>query len=177
MWLPILCILILTTPSGIVSASASQKSIPVISVCELLAARQQYNGQLVAVVAVEASTDEGVWLRGGTCPVHVQTENYIWPDNVVLEYDPSKPSAIPEGVKIDEKEILSKLTTLTKAQDLNISKDWVLVVGRVQAENHDVVRNIDGKLRGLGYGHGNGSPVALLYCQRDIRPIPVTRLK
>jgi hypothetical protein len=177
MWLPILCILILTTPSYSFSMSPSLKPIPVLTVCELLAAREQYNGQIVAAVAVESSTDEGIWLIGGTCPVRVQTEDYVWPNSIALRYNPSKPTAIPEGFNIDDKELQSKLALVTQSQGGDRKKDLVLVVGQVQAEKLAVVRYDSGEIRGAGYGHLNGSPVALHYCERDYRLLTASTVK
>jgi hypothetical protein len=108
--------------------------------------------------------------------VHVQTEEFIWPDIVVLTYDPSRSTVISDTLKIDDKEVQAKLASLTvsKAKD---RENLVLVVGRVEAGKLSIVRYDSGEIKGAGYGHLNAAPIALHYRKDDYHYISAGALK
>ena len=91
-----------------VNISTSEQPLKPITVCEALKNRKLYHGKMVAVIGLWSATDEGFWLVD-ECEQKIRTGDYIWSDDVSLEYDPSAPSAfkgeMPLDIVVAKKEI------------------------------------------------------------------------
>jgi hypothetical protein len=66
---------------------AAERQPALLSVCELIEHRNEYNGKIVAVRAMLEGTDEGMWLRAfNDCKYKLITRGVTWPNAISLEY-------------------------------------------------------------------------------------------
>jgi len=59
--------------------------IPVLTVCEILSQRMDYNGKLVSIRASIHSTGEGEWLDGKNCTGSITSDEYVWPSMIAVQ--------------------------------------------------------------------------------------------
>ena len=73
--------------SAALCAQVADHQIPVLSVCEVIEHRDEYNGKMVGIRGAVEATDEGIWLTAAAdCKYKLVTKGFIWPDMVSLEY-------------------------------------------------------------------------------------------
>jgi hypothetical protein len=74
----------------------ARESPPLLSVCELLIHRNEFNGKMVSVRGAIEGTNEGAWLRSSqSCKYKLVTRGITWPNVISLEY-PNNESPNPE---------------------------------------------------------------------------------
>ena len=157
-----------------VNISTSKQALKPISVCEALKNRKLYNGKMVVVIGLWSATDEGEWLVD-ECEQKIRTGDYVWSDDISLEYDPSAPSAfkgeMPLDIVVARKEIEEMKGRIKSRPD---KVEWAVVYGRF--ETHEELQTVvagDGKtVYGDGFGHLNGSPAQVVHKDKDIKFIP-----
>lgn len=90
-WVQIVIVRTLALSLGLSAALFAQSgkketsSLPILTVCEILASPLQYDGQLIRIRDVIRGTDEGAWFAGEQCPGVFVTEGYVWPALISLE--------------------------------------------------------------------------------------------
>src|ERR1700679_3073240 len=72
------------------SKTPVESQVPILTVCEILSQRMDYNGKLVSIRATIHSTDEGVWLDGKNCPGLVTGGEYAWPSMITAQTPDAK---------------------------------------------------------------------------------------
>jgi len=81
-----LTVLIMAAPFALgQTRTPAESQIPVLTVCEILSQRMDYNGKLVSIRASIHSTDEGVWLDGKNCPGLITSDQYAWPSMIAVQ--------------------------------------------------------------------------------------------
>lgn len=137
---------------------ASDRSIPLVTVCEILEHRAAYDGKVVGLIGRGTATDEGLWLSDD-CRVQIKSGDHVWPNLVVLKYDPSLPSLFRPGFKPDRSSVNKKIEAL-KARPSTDTRTWMLIYGRIETKEE--------LSRYGGYGHMSASPAQIIYRERDI---------
>ena len=157
-----------------VNISTSEQPLKPTTVCEALKNRKLYNGKMIAVIGLWSPTDEGFWIVD-ECVQKIRTGDYVWSDDISLEYDPSAPSAfrgeMPLDIVVTGKEIEEMKGRIKSRTD---KVEWAVVYGRFETrEELQTVVAGDGKtVYGAGFGHLNGSPARVVYKDKDIKFIP-----
>jgi hypothetical protein len=170
-----LILTMLAATTGIVAqTSIMEKPLVPVSVCEVLGNRGLYNGKKVAVIGRRSSTDEGSWVIGD-CGNEIKTGDYLWDNITYLEYDPSSPTAFPDGIRLDDAAVNKEIAELKRRMKPSKEKvEWVVVYGRVETQEElPTVVAGDGKsVFPAGYGHLNGAPAQVIYKAKDLIIIP-----
>ena len=154
-----------------VNIPASEQHLKPITVCEALKNRKLHNGEVVAVIGLWSATDEGFWIFD-ECEQKIRTGDYVWPDDISLEYDPSAPSAFKGEMPLDMAVAGEKIEEMKGRIKSRPDKvQWAVVYGRFEArEELQTVVASDGKtVRRVGFGHLGGSPAQVVYKDKDIK--------
>ena len=171
-----------------------------VTVCEILASPQQFNGRNVAVLGRLATTDEGWWLAEDDCGRKLVTDGHTWPNSIWLHCcykpapDPPTGSLVLDQTVLSEKLHRVRGTTKlrtekrwfgggrsiqdgkvvsTPASLRDVREDWAVAYGRVEAPS-ELRTEIggDGRLRGAGFGHLGAAPAQLVIKQKNLQTIP-----
>lgn len=139
---------------------------PVLTVCEVMADLDRYDGKVVVVVGRLDGTDEGAWLAQN-CGLKVTRAGREFEPSLSLVYfvgafEPPPP--LPTGFKWDRILIGRKLAEVKKTTEIHrkYKERWFACFGRL--ETHlPYLANINGKTFALdGFGHLGGSPAQLV---------------
>jgi hypothetical protein len=156
---------------------------PLLSVCELIEHRNEYNGELVAVRATLEGTSEGMWLTAAKdCKYRLVTKGFTWPNAISLEY-PNNNSDNPldhADFDVDWKAVYTLGAVVP--QGFNRETDEVVktyvglfqtygdLENRVSSENSHAFKD--------GFGHLGGLPGRILVkTVRDVRAVRRSDLK
>lgn len=157
---------------------AFDTAIPVVTVCEVLANLQSYNGKYIAIVARLAETDHGGWLSEDRCEHKLMTGRYVWSNVIWLEPYPSSPPQLTSKLDIQSKEVKEKLKQVVERSGLRKTDQWVLIHGILDThEKLETHTYPDGSQRGIGFGHLGGSPAQLFHSEKDIKVISEDEVK
>jgi hypothetical protein len=129
---------------------------------------------MVTLIGRWSATDEGAWLESD-CSSAIRTGDYLWPNSIWLEYDPSSPSAFEGEMPVNLAAAKSEIEKAKKRKEPFGGKDkWAIVYGRF--ETHDELRTAvagDGvSVYGVGFGHLNESPAQVVHKSKDVLLIP-----
>jgi hypothetical protein len=166
----ILTLWVAATMTAAAQTSKTRKPLAPITVCEILSNREFYNGKFVIVIGRWSPTDEGFWLVDN-CEKQIKTDEYVWSNMVSLEYDPSSPTAFPNGMKIDDAAVNQKIVELKRRMKPSKEKvEWAVVYGRVETQEElQTAIAGDGKsVFPAGYGHLNAAPAQVVYKDKDL---------
>ena len=175
-------LLLAHSSSGLCEEHRSNKEEPVLlTVCEVLEQRHQYNDKVVVLVGVKASTDEGGWLLDNGCIKRVITQGFAWSNDISLKWAPTL-APEPLGLALmAQTEFGTKLQLVQQRNSLrqfrhgklDFSDRWVVAYGRFQSRPDLKPPKGKGVRQewGNGYGHLNGSPAQLLIKEGSIRYI------
>lgn len=174
--IPFLLFLFVGQSSGQTIQDAKEEPI-LLTVCEALGQRLEYNGKSVAIVGVLLSTFEGVWLSDKGCGNAITSAGFAWPNYIVLILsrdaapDPSKMSLIDEADLNRKLELVKGRNELRQFRGSpnasggvpDYSDRLVVVYGRFETRPElRPPKRKDGKGDwGNGYGHMNASPAQL----------------
>jgi len=139
-----------------------------LTVCEVLSQSAAYNGKMVTLKGVDASTDEGLWVRGISClPITIGGREWppvvslVTPDMALEETDFEFDEASWTRVGAEYKRRLSALprncVEFTYTGLFQTRSNW---------ENFKLVYP-DGRILYLGYGHLNFAPAQLIVKSAD----------
>src|SRR5437899_12325420 len=128
-----LCVLtLLLTATSAATQVSTDKTPAFVTVCEVLANRESYNGKVVALIGRWSATDEGFWLVDD-CDRQVKTDDYVWANIISLKYDPSSESILSNGAKPDRIAAEKKIAQLkTRSKPSKNKVDWAVVYGRIE---------------------------------------------
>jgi hypothetical protein len=185
-------------PGLAAQVKSSQAPLIPVTVCEILASPQQFNGTNLAVLGRFDHTDEGWWLAEDDCGRKLVTEGYTWPNLIWLHccYEPA-PDPPSGSLRLDDVALAAKLkqvkgTTQLKHQKrlvIRIAKDgkqestsgwrdekdeWAVAYGRIEArsELHPAKGSGPDRYWGNGFGHLAAAPVQLVVKEKNVRRIP-----
>ena len=145
--------------------SASQDSIPLVTVCEALHNRISYNGKVIIVIGKIESTFEGTWLAE-ECKEEISTDGVLWGGNIslaVLSGNADPPPKLPNDFSWDDTLLLKKLKSLKDYSPFHRFSTWAAVFGRFETRiSLQYFPGANGRLRGMGFGHLNASLAQLV---------------
>src|SRR5262249_43662911 len=145
------------------------RMIPIVSVCEALQDRDQYNTKSIIVVGRFSHTREGSWLNE-ECIQRIVTNGFVWPNDISTTYVRTQVDPPPEppvdfrwddallGMKLKE---VQKTTKLVVRRQDNYSDKWVAMFGRFETRLPGRILPGSDPLS-FGFGHLNGSPAQLI---------------
>lgn len=149
------------------------------TVCDILRAPLQYNGQIVRVRDSLDGTDEGTWLKGENCPGVLVTDGHVWPSAIFLQTPNSNPHAHihPIPFKYDsesERRIKSKYQQLRiRLPDRCIAWTFTGLFETRQNWSEAKITYYNGTSKLVGFGHLGDAPGQLiLKSTDDVEPIP-----
>lgn len=151
------CALLNTVTIGILSAQGAKQQIAPLSVCELVANRNQYNGQMVVVRGEVRTGGHGSYLAASSsCHYRLLTRGVEWENFVFLELPSSESEKADHArYRVDWKSIQRAHETVARAA-FNSDTDSIietylgLFVTYTDLENR-VSPGIPGAIR-LGFG-------------------------
>jgi hypothetical protein len=183
----ILLLLILSTePIFCEDLNQTNKMEPVLlTVCEALEKRLQYNDKLVAIVGVMTNTFEGSWLSDMGCGEPVKTQGFTWPNLIAIMVSPETIPDPPALDFIDQATLNLKIELVKGRNELrqfrgspsdsggtpDFSDRLVVASGRFETRPElrpSQRKNGQGDW-GNGYGHLNASPAQLVIKEGSIR--------
>jgi hypothetical protein len=153
-------------------AATRQRSVPVLTVCEALQNRLDFNGKVVVIVGRLGRTTEGSWLAED-CEKKLTVQGFTWPSDISLGYeDPDEGVVAPpflKGFRWDHRVLSVKLAQVQRTTKLRVyanarhADSWVAIYGRFETRNNFLFARIPrGELIGNGYGHLSASPAQLI---------------
>ncbi len=140
---------------------------PLVSVCDVLASPQSYNGALLRLRGLGLESNEGSFLRAAAdCPVVFKTGIYVWPNLVAIttpldrsrihtpsfQYETDSEQILLSKIKALQEKYPDKCLLITYAGLFETRTDW----SKSRAEYPD------GSSRYLGFGNQNLAPAQLL---------------
>ena len=159
-----LTMLIVAAPLALGQTKTSVESqIPVLTACEILSQRMNYNGKLVSIRASIHSTDEGVWLDGKNCPGLITSDEYAWPSMIAVQTaDPRDFTSSYEGLR----KLGPKLKRLgRRTPDRCII--WTYTGVFETRATYEKVSYPNGSSTYIGFGHLGAAPAQLLWKTAD----------
>jgi hypothetical protein len=111
----------------------------------------------------------------GDCDHEIKTGEYVWNNIVSLEYDPSSPTAFPNGIRLDDAAVNKEIAELKRRmKPSKVKVEWVVVYGRVETQEElpTVVAEDEKSVSPAGYGHLNAAPAQVIYKDKDFIIIP-----
>jgi hypothetical protein len=149
-------------------AQAPYKEKPPLTVCEVIAKRSVYNGQIVAVPGRVGGGGHGIWLDSPDCEYKLVTRGVEWPNVIFLTTPSNKSPDVADHANFDtDWSTIDKSQEAVKRAGFNINTDRIiatyvgLFVTYLDLEKR-VNPGILGALR-LGFGPvGLGAPAQLL---------------
>jgi hypothetical protein len=191
-------IIAVAVPGLEAQVKSTEAPLTPVTVCEILASPQQFNGMNLAILGRLDQTGEGWWLAEDDCGRKLVTEGYTWPNLIWLHccYEPAPDP--PSGLlRLDDVAMAAKLkqirgTTELKYQKrlvVTITKDgkgestsgwrdvkdeWAVAYGRIEArsELHPPKGSGPDRYWGSGFGHLGAAPVQLVIKQKNLQRIP-----
>ncbi len=158
----------------VAQTSKIEKPLEPVTVCDVINDRAFYNGKTVAVIGRWLPTDEGFWLADD-CVTQIKTGDYVWGNDVSLEYDSSAATALTQGFRLNKATVKKKIAEMKSRLKPSSEKiQWAVVYGRVETQEQlKTALAGDGKsIFGLGYGHLDGSPAQVVYRKDDLKVLP-----
>ena len=159
--------------AGLSTTIGQQPKLEPHTVCELTSNLKEYNGKTIAVVGWLGATMEGAWLLGEDCGQKLRTNDFVWPNTLWLQLEPSAPAMARAESLIDESLVRQKLTEVA-ARTKSPSKQIELAVLYGRLETMDTFETYiggDGKVHGIGFGHLNSAPAQLVFSDRVIKTL------
>jgi hypothetical protein len=156
-------------------AEAALPVVPVLSVCEVLDNRLEYNGKTVIVVGKVVRTMEGEWLDQ-ECGHELLIDGYGWAYSISLSYlgssakaPPSKPAGFQwnSSLLLRKLEEVQKTTKLSPAMQPLYSEEWAAVFGRFDTLEKLPISAGYPK-RPSGFGQLGGAPAQLVWPHNGI---------
>ena len=154
---------LLTVTDGVRAPAQEQQEIhpsKVYSVCQVLARIKALDGQTIAVRGVLVTGGHGSFLSS-TCPSHLTTKGFTWPDVIWLT-DPKN----SEGRRVEADTNAHERVRYTISQFHLREGDQVMVtyVGMLEAKDlaQSVGANRAGQIVALGFGPGGDAPAQLV---------------
>lgn len=191
---------IVLTGTALAQHKSDDGPLKPVTVCEILANPQVFNGKNLAVLGRFSFTDEGQWLVDDGCGTKLVTDGYTWRNLIWLDRcheaapDPPSGSLILDESDLNEKLVQVRRTTQLKVQRRwvnsgivhkdgttestsgwrDVKDEWAVVYGRLEARNNLKPPQGNGPNRywGNGFGHLAAAPVQLVIKQNNIRTIP-----
>ena len=171
-------ILVLTflfsTTAVMAQTTKNEKYLELVTVCDVINNRAFYDGKVVAVIGRWSPTDEGFWLADD-CSTQIKTGDYVWNNIVSLEYDPSSPTALTNGFKLNKAAVKKKIAEMKSRLKATKEKTgWAVVYGRVETQEElQTAYALDGKsIFPAGFGHLNAAPAQVVYRKNDLKVLP-----
>src|SRR5262245_16822081 len=136
MGLPIqalVCGIIVAGVPGLAQVKADEAPLVPVTVCEILANPQQFNGNSVAILGRFGRTNEGWWLSEDDCGSKLVQQGYAWPNIVWLHccYEPA-PDPPSGSLRLDDVAMAAKLKQVRSTTKLRHQTDqWAVVYGRI----------------------------------------------
>jgi hypothetical protein len=144
-------------------SAAQPPAAPILSVCELLKDRTQYDGKMVIVRVEEAGSSEGGWLVDRSCSGSLAISGRDWGWEIALV----SPDFAAKPVEFQyDKQAEERLQREFKKLKVDVRKVHVFVtyegIFETRPDSHLTCR-------GCGFGHLGGSPTQLVVkTERDL---------
>jgi hypothetical protein len=153
-----LTMLIMAAPLALGQIKAPvELQIPVLTACEILSQRMDYNGKLVSIRARIHGTDEGVWLDGRDCPGLITSDEYVWPSMISTQTSDADFTSSFEGMR----KLRPKLMRLgRRAPERCII--WTYTGVFETRSTYEKVSYPNGSSTYIGFGHLGAAPAQLL---------------
>ena len=178
---------------AVAQEKSSETPLKPVTVCEILANPQQFNGRAVAALGRFDYTDEGEWLSEDDCGAKLVTGGYTWPNIIWLDccYE-TAPDHLQGALVVDDSALNEKLQEVRKTTQLKYQKrivffvkpqktgaisewrdvkdQWAVVYGRLETRQDLQPPTGSGPYRdwGNGFGHLGAAPVQLVIKQKNI---------
>jgi hypothetical protein len=145
----------------------------ILSVCDVLEHRLQYDGKSVLVFGRAAGTMEGLWLMDD-CGGKLLIDGVVWRYDIWLAYsgsgEPPAPN-LPDGFRWNHEELIAPIPLLRYPNKFELLDDpdcdrqpaWMAVFGRFETRKvFPKITYASGETRNIGFGHLGGSPAQLI---------------
>jgi hypothetical protein len=169
--------------SAALGTQVANHQIPVLSVCEVIEHRDEYNGKMVGVRGTLKGTDEGMWLTAAAdCKYKLITKGFIWPNMVSLEY-PNNGSKDPaEHTDFDVDWTAMNTVGIAIPKGFNPETDEIIktYVGLFQTFADLESRFYSGGEHPLtfGFGHLGAAPARILVkTVKDVTAVRIVKTK
>lgn len=164
----LLLFLLLALPSGMYAEES------ILSVCDVLEQRLQYDGKSVPVFGHAGHTMEGLWLTDD-CGAKLLIDGEVWGYDIWLAYsgsgEPPAPN-LPDGFRWNHERLIAPIPLLRNPNKYDLLDDpscerrseWIAVFGRFETRNvFPKITYASGETRNIGFGHLGGSPAQLIF--------------
>ena len=161
------CMILMGLTSVALCGQVVEREPRLLSVCELIAHRNEFNGKMVGVRGAVEGTDEGAWLRSPqNCKYKLVTRGITWPNVISLEY-PNNESTDPADrvdFEVDWKAIntvgiaipngFNRKTDQIVKTYIGLFQTYSDLDSRVSSDKGDALK--------AGFGHLGGAPARIL---------------
>jgi len=167
--------MIVAAVPGLAQATSGEAPLVPVTVCEILASPQQFNGKNVAVLGRLGRTNEGWWLGEDDCGSKIVQEGYTWPNLVWVEccYEPA-PDPPSGSLRLGDVFVAAKLKQVKETTKLRYQTDaWVVAYGRIETRSELRPPRGTGPNRdwGNGFGHLRGAPMQIVIKEKNVHTI------
>ena len=150
------------------ACSQNVQNVPIVTVCQALSDRTQFDGKTIIVVGRLFSTDEGIWLRA-QCDSPLTIDGHVWPSMMSLTYSrwdlESPPPEMPKQFAWNTDILRERFALLRESSKPGPPRErarWIAVYGRFETREALFFEGSDGIPRRYGFGHLNAAAAQLI---------------
>lgn len=148
----------------VLSQAVPQRDKP-LSVCDVLADLQSYNGKMVTIRGIEGG-GEGAFLIGENCRKHLVTKGYVWPDLIWITYPWSSLRPGSLHFQTDQHSVVVTDRAFKRAGFRDGDTAIVTITGLLETydrlEDHVFSAPVAAQTHALGLGPDNIAPAQLI---------------